>query len=169
MATTAKLYNYEFTALKTYLFAAIFIAGNLLLPQLAHFVPNGGPTLLPIYFFTLIASYKYGIRVGLLTAVLSPVLNSLLFGMPILAMLPVILIKSTLLATAAGLAATYFGKVNIVGILLSIIAYQLIGSAVEWIILQDFNAAMQDFRMGLPGMLIQLLGGYAVLKAIAKV
>lgn len=169
MATTAKLYNYEFTALKTYLFAAIFIAGNLLLPQLAHFVPNGGPTLLPIYFFTLIASYKYGIRVGLLTAVLSPVLNSLLFGMPMLAMLPVILIKSTLLATAAGLAATYFGKVNIVGILLSIIAYQLIGSAVEWIILQDFNAAMQDFRMGLPGMLIQLLGGYAVLKAIAKV
>lgn len=169
MATTAKLYNYEFTALKTYLFAAIFIAGNLLLPQLAHFVPNGGPTLLPIYFFTLIASYKYGIRVGLLTAVLSPVLNSLLFGMPILAMLPVILIKSTLLATAAGLAATYFGKVNIIGILLSIIAYQLIGSAVEWIILQDFNAAMQDFRMGLPGMFIQLLGGYAVLKAIAKV
>lgn len=169
MATTAKLYNYEFTALKTYLFAAIFIAGNLLLPQLAHFVPNGGPTLLPIYFFTLIASYKYGIRVGLLTAVLSPVLNSLLFGMPMLAMLPVILIKSTLLATAAGLAATYFGKVNIVGILLSIIAYQLIGSAVEWIILQDFNAAMQDFRMGLPGMLIQLLGGYTVLKAIAKV
>lgn len=169
MATTAKLYNYEFTALKTYLFAAIFIAGNLLLPQLAHFVPNGGPTLLPIYFFTLIASYKYGIRVGLLTAVLSPVLNSLLFGMPMLAMLPVILIKSTLLATAAGLAATYFGKVNIIGILLSIIAYQLIGSALEWIILQDFNAAMQDFRMGLPGMLIQLLGGYAVLKAIAKV
>jgi len=169
MATTAKLYNYEFTALKTYLFAAIFIAGNLLLPQLAHFVPNGGPTLLPIYFFTLIASYKYGIRVGLLTAVLSPVLNSLLFGMPMLAMLPVILIKSTLLATAAGLAATYFGKVNIIGILLSIIAYQLIGSAVEWIILLDFNAAMQDFRMGLPGMLIQLLGGYVVLKAIAKV
>lgn len=169
MATTAKLYNYEFTALKTYLFAVIFIAGNLLLPQLAHFVPNGGPTLLPIYFFTLIASYKYGIRVGLLTAVLSPVLNSLLFGMPMMAMLPVILIKSTLLATAAGLAAIYFGKVNIIGILLSIIAYQLIGSAVEWMILQDFNAAMQDFRMGLPGMLIQLLGGYAVLKAIAKV
>jgi len=28
---------------------------------------------------------------------------------------------------------------------------------------------MQDFRMGFPGMLIQLLGGYVVLKAIAKV
>lgn len=169
MATTAKLYNYEFTAIRTYLFAAIFIAGNLLLPQLAHFVPNGGPTLLPIYFFTLIASYKYGIRVGLLTAILSPILNNLLFGMPMAAMLPVILIKSTLLATAAGLAATYFGKVNFIGILLSIVAYQLIGSAAEWIIMQDFNAAMQDFTMGFPGMLIQLVGGYLLLKAIAKV
>ena len=169
MATTAKLYNYEFTAIRTYMFAAIFIAGNLLLPQLAHFVPNGGPTLLPIYFFTLIASYKYGIRVGLLTALLSPILNNLLFGMPMAAMLPVILIKSTLLATAAGLAATYFGKVNLLGILLSIAVYQLIGSAAEWIILQDFNAAMQDFTMGFPGMLIQLVGGYLLLKAIAKV
>lgn len=169
MATTAKLYNYEFTAIRTYMFAAVFIAGNLLLPQLAHFVPNGGPTLLPIYFFTLIASYKYGIRVGLLTALLSPILNNLLFGMPMAAMLPVILIKSTLLATAAGLAATYFGKVNLLGVLLSIAAYQLIGSAAEWIILQDFNAAMQDFTMGFPGMLIQLVGGYLLLKAIAKV
>lgn len=169
MATTAKLYNYEFTAIRTYLFAAIFIAGNLLLPQLAHFVPNGGPTLLPIYFFTLIASYKYGIRVGLLTAILSPILNNLLFGMPMAAMLPVILIKSTLLASAAGLAATYFGKVYLIGILLSIVAYQLIGGAAEWIIMQDFNAAMQDFTMGFPGMLIQLVGGYLLLKAIAKV
>ena len=79
MATTAKLYSYNFTSVRTYLFAIIFIAGNLLLPQLAHFVPNGGPMLLPIYFFTLIAAYKYGIRVGLLTALLSPLINNLLF------------------------------------------------------------------------------------------
>ena len=169
MATSAKLYNYEFTAIKTYLFATIFIAGNLLLPQLAHLVPNGGPALLPIYFFTLIAYYKYGIRVGLLTALLSPVLNSLLFGMPMLAMLPVILIKSTLLATAAGIAATYFGKVNIVGVLLSIVAYQFLGGIAEWIIMQDLGMALQDLRIGFPGLLIQLVGGYLLLKAIDKV
>ena len=114
MATTAKLYSYNFTSVRTYLFAIIFIAGNLLLPQLAHLVPNGGPMLLPIYFFTLIAAYKYGIRVGLLTALLSPLINNLLFGMPMMAMLPVILIKSTLLATAASYAAKYFGKISFV-------------------------------------------------------
>ena len=95
MSTNTKLYAYSFSSVKTYLFALLFVAGNLLLPQLAHFVPNGGPTLLPIYFFTLIAAYKFGLKTGLLTAILSPVLNHLFFGMPILAFLPVILIKST--------------------------------------------------------------------------
>ena len=32
----------------------------------------------------------------------------------------------------------------------------------------NFFLAVQDFRMGIPGMLIQWFGGYALLKAIAK-
>jgi len=169
MATTVKLYSYDFKSINTYLFAGIFILGNIILPQLAHLIPNGGPMLLPIYFFTLVAAYKYGLRVGLLTALLSPVLNSLFFGMPMLAVLPIILIKSTLLATAASFFSNYFAKINFIGILLSIAVYQVMGSGIEWLILQDFNAAMQDFSLGFPGMLIQLFGGYALLKAIAKV
>ena len=79
METTVKLYSLNYSNVKTYLFALLFVAGNIALPQLCHLVPAGGPTLLPIYFFTLIASYKYGFRVGLLTAILSPVINHLLF------------------------------------------------------------------------------------------
>jgi len=56
--------------------------------------------------------------------------------MPFMAALPVILVKSALLATAAGVAAQYFGKINLLGIFLSIVAYQLIGSGIEWIILR---------------------------------
>ena len=82
METNARFYSLSFGNIKTYLFAFLFIAGNILLPQLCHLIPAGGPTLLPIYFFTLIAAYKYGFRVGLLTALLSPVINHLLFGMP---------------------------------------------------------------------------------------
>jgi len=169
MATAVKLYNYNLKSVSTYLFAGIFILGNLILPQLAHLIPNGGPVLLPIYFFTLIAAYKYGLKVGLLTALLSPVINSLLFGMPVLAMLPVILVKSALLATAASFAANYFARVSFWGILLSIAVCQIIGSGIEWIILQNFNAAIQDITLGFPGMLIQLSGGYLLLKAIARV
>ena len=74
METSAKLYSLPFGNVKTYLFALLFVAGNIALPQLCHLVPAGGPTLLPIYFFTLIAAYKYGFKVGLLTALLSPLL-----------------------------------------------------------------------------------------------
>lgn len=169
MSTTAKLYSLNLSNTKTYLFATIFIVGNLLLPQLVHLVPQGGLIFLPIYFFTLIAAYKYGIHVGLLTAVLSPVVNHLLFGMPPAAVLPTILIKSVILAIAAAMAAKHFGKISFAGILLAILAYQLIGTGIEWAMTQNFALAIQDFRLGVPGMLVQLFGGYLVLKALSKI
>ncbi len=102
METTAvKLYSLDYRDAKTYLAAALFVAGNILLPQICHSVPQGGLRWLPIYFFTLVGAYKYGWRVGLLTAVLSPLVNSALFGMPAAAALPAILLKSVLLAAAA--------------------------------------------------------------------
>ena len=82
-----KLYSLNYNDSKTYIAAALFIVGNILLPQLCHLVPQGGMVMLPIYFFTLVGAYKYGWKVGLLTALLSPLCNHLLFGMPAAAML----------------------------------------------------------------------------------
>lgn len=169
MNTSAKLYSLSFANAKTYLFALLFVAGNIILPQLCHLIPMGGPTLLPIYFFTLIAAYKFGIRVGLLTALLSPVVNHLLFGMPAAAVLPAILIKSGLLAIAASAIARYAkDKVTLGGLLIAVLSYQIIGTAFEWMLCGNFYLAVQDFRMGVPGMLLQWLGGYFALKAIAN-
>lgn len=168
METTVKLYSLNYSNVRTYLFALLFVAGNIALPQLCHLTPYGGPTLLPIYFFTLIAAYKYGFRVGLLTAILSPVINHLLFAMPSEAVLPAILIKSTLLAGAAALMAKKMKSVSLLAVLGVVLSYQIIGTAFEWALVGDFYLAAQDFRMGIPGMLIQWFGGYALLKAIAK-
>ena len=159
---------------KSYLFAAIFVAGNLFLPFVLHYLPplyagapSNGLMWLPIYFFTLIAAYKYGFQVGLLTAVLSPVLNNLLFGMPMTAMLPAILVKSVLLAGAAAFFAHKAGKVSFLAILAAILTYQIIGTGIE-LFMHNFNiqAALVDFRFGIPGMLLQLFGGYLVLKLL---
>lgn len=168
METSAKLYSLKYSNVKTYLFAMLFVAGNIALPQLCHLVPYGGPTLLPIYFFTLIAAYKYGFFVGLLTAIFSPVLNHLLFAMPSESVLPILLIKSTLLAGASALAARTMKSVSLLGILGVVLSYQIIGTAFEWVLTGSFYVAVQDFRIGIPGMLIQWFGGYALLKAIAK-
>ena len=131
MEKSVKLYSLSFSDVKTYLFALLFVAGNIALPQLCHLAPMGGPTLLPIYFFTLVAAYKFGFRAGLLTALLSPVANYLLFGMPAAAVLPAILVKSGLLAGAAALAARHTKGVSLMALLGVVLAYQLLGTAFE--------------------------------------
>lgn len=163
MEKEIKIYNYGLNELKTYLFVTLFVAGNILLPQLCHLIPNGGKIFLPIYFFTLIASYKYGIKVGLLTAVLSPVINSLLFGMPTLAILPAILTKSVVLAIAAALVSNKTQKVSLLTLLIVVLSYQVVGTLAEWAMTSSFYLAIQDFRLGIPGMMLQLFGTYFIL------
>lgn len=152
----------------TYLLSALFIAGNLILPQLCHLIPDGGRILLPIYFFTLISSYKFGIRIGLLTALLSPLCNSLLFGMPPQAVLPVIIIKSALLAIFAAGIAHYSKKVSLFHLGLTVLAYQLTGGLAEYVITNSLPMALQDLRIGFPGMIIQIVGGWFILKKLAE-
>jgi hypothetical protein len=161
-------YNYSPVQWRTYVFALAFIIGNLALPQLAHLVPMGGLIFLPIYFFTLIGAYKYGFWVGLLTAILSPLANMLIFGMPPAASLPAIMIKSIALAFAAAYIARKFGKVSLLGVLLAVVAYQVVGMSFEWIYTGSLSAALQDVRIGYPGIAIQIFGGYLVLKYLFK-
>ncbi len=166
MRTTATFYSLEYNSARTYLLAAVFVVGNILLPQLCHQAHLGGPTWLPIYFFTLVGAYKYGWRVGLLTAIASPLANSLFFGMPSAALLPAILLKSSLLAGIAGIAASRCHKVTVPLLLAVVLGYQALGTLGEWLIIGDLYSALQDFRLGIPGMLLQVFGGYCAIKAI---
>lgn len=167
MDRTLKLYSLRFSDVKTYAFAALFIIGNLLLPQLCHLTDTGGTTWLPVYFFTLIGAYKYGIRVGVLTAVASPLTNYLLFGMPPEGALAGIVIKSLFLAVIAGFVAYKFKKITLPLILAVVAGYQIPGIFTEWVILKNVYLAVQDFRIGLPGIILQVIGGYLFLKITA--
>ena len=166
--SSIKLYALNFTQAKTYVVAALFILGNIALPQLCHLVPQGGMILLPIYFFTLIGAYKYGWKVGLMTAVLSPIINHLLFGMPAAAVLAPILVKSTILALTAGYVAQNFQKTTITLLALVVILYQIAGGLFEWTWTGSLAAALQDFRLGLAGMALQIFGGYAFIKYLIR-
>ena len=167
-ASNVNLYTWGYGEKKTYLAALAFVVGNIALPQLCHLVPQGGMMMLPIYFFTLIGAYKFGWKVGLLTAVFSPLVNSALFGMPMPAVLPAILLKSVLLALAAGFVASKYNKVSIPLLLVTVLAYQVLGTMGEWAMKGDLYLALQDFRIGIPGMLLQILGGYAVIKYLIR-
>lgn len=160
--------NLSLSDYRTYLLGIAFVLGNLILPQLCHMVPDGGKMLLPIYFFTLIASYKFGFRVGLLTALLSPICNHILFGMPPVAVLPVLLVKSSLLAAAGAYVAYRTRKLSLWHIALVVAAYQVAGGVFEWIFSGSLSVALQDFTLGLPGIALQIIAGWLVLKLLAK-
>ena len=166
--STVNLYSLSYRESRTYLFAALFVVGNIALPQLCHLYPQGGLMMLPIYFFTLVGAYKYGWQVGLLTAVFSPLVNSALFGMPPTAALPSILVKSVLLALSAAYIARKSQKVSIPLLLGVVLFYQLTGSLVESLMDGSLVSGFQDFRIGIPGMLLQVIGGYAVIKYLLK-
>lgn len=166
--TTVKFYSLNYSDIKTYLAASLFIVGNILFPQLFHLIPQGGITWLPIYFFTLIGAYKYGWKVGLLTAILSPVINSLLFGMPMPVALPAILLKSILLAASAGWAAQRFGRISIPILVGVVLSYQIAGTLGEWIYVGNFFKAVQDFRIGILGMCLQVFGGYFLIQYLIR-
>ena len=167
MEKEIRIYDYKLNELKTYLFVILFVAGNVVLPQLCHLIPNGGKILLPIYFFTLFASYKYGLKVGLMTAVLSPLINSLAFGMPAMALLPAIMIKSIVLALTASFVASKTNRVSIINLLVVVLTYQCVGTLSEWAMTSSFYVAIQDFRLGVPGMTLQILLSYLLLRKMS--
>ena len=169
MQTTAvRLYTWGYAEAMTYLAALLFVLGNIVLPQLFHLVPQGGMTWLPIYFFTLVGAYKYGWRVGLLTAIFSPLVNSALFGMPPVGALPAILLKSVLMAVIGGYVAARFNKATILLLMVVVLSYQILGTLGEWAMKGDFWLAAQDFRIGIPGMLLQVLGGWFFINRLIR-
>ena len=109
-----------------------------------------------------------GWRAGLLTALASPVANALLFGMPAAAALPAIVLKSVLLAGAAGYAAARFRRASLALLAAVVLFYQAAGTLGEWALTGSFHAAVQDFRIGLPGMLLQIFGGWAFINFIIR-
>jgi hypothetical protein len=168
MNATINLYSLTWRESRTFLFAALFVIGNIALPQLCHLIPNGGHMLLPIYFFTLVAAYKYGWQVGLLTAILSPMVNSALFGMPAPAVLPSILVKSVVLALSAAYVARRAQSVSIPLLFAVVLLYQVVGSLIESLMAGSLAVGFTDFRLGIPGMLLQVFGGFFVIRYLLK-
>ena len=105
---------------------------------------------------------------GLLTAVLSPAVNHLLFGMPASGVLAVIMIKGVLAAVAAAYMARKTSQVSILSLVAVVAFYQLVGGVAEWAMTSSLAAALQDVRMGLAGMVLQVVGGYVVLRYVAR-
>ena len=82
--------------------------------------------------------------------------------------LPAILLKSVLLAIAAGWAAQRFGRISIPVLVGVVLTYQVVGTLGEWMYIGNFYNAIQDFRIGIPGMCLQVFGGYLFIRYLIR-
>lgn len=156
-------YELSLRKIRLYTFALLFSLGNLIVPYLCHSVPNGGKILLPIFFFTLIASYKFGFKIGLLTALISPLSNYLLFGNPPSFMLFDIISKSILLALIASYVSDKAKKISLALLTLVVLSSQIAGGLIQLIITGSIQRVISSFQIGIPGMILQVILGFAIL------
>ena len=87
--------------------------------------------------------------------------------MPPVASLPAILVKSITLAVAAGLIGKKM-RFSLLSVALAVLICQVVGMTFEYLMDFNFLHALQDVRIGWPGILIQVFGGWLLLKAIEK-
>lgn len=164
METSARLYSFNYSELRTYLWSMLFVACNILLPQVFHLVPQGGIVFAPLSLVILAGSYKLGWKTGLLAAVASPLVNHLLTGMPAWGMLPLMTLKLAALALLAGLAAQHFKRVSLPLIVGVVLVAELLGALAELLLTGGIASTVQDFSVGYPGLLLQVAGTWIVCK-----
>ncbi len=164
MKTTARLYTLTLDEARTYLWALIFVGANLLLPQVFHLVPQGGIIFSPLSLVIMAGAYKLGWRVGLLAALASPLVNHLITGMPAMSVLPVMTLKLAVLALVAGFMAQHFRRATIPLLIGVVLLTELLGGLDELALMGGIDATIQDFTVGWPGMLLQIVGTYLIVK-----
>ncbi len=164
MEASVRLYTLNYDEVKTYLWAAVFVACNMVLPQVFHLIPQGGIVFAPLSLVILAGAYKLGWRTGLLAAVATPLVNNLVFGLPAWGVLQVMMLKLVVLALAAGLTAQYFRRVTLPLLVGVVLVSDLIGGLGEWMLTGGIAATVQDFTIGWPGLLLQVAGAYLIVK-----
>jgi uncharacterized membrane protein len=150
---------------RLYFVTAAMVLGNVALPWTVHRFPDAGRMLLPILFFTLIAGWRFGAKAGVLTGLLSPLANHFLTGMPPTAALQGLILQSALLGILAAAMAARSPRVTLARLGLVVLVHQALVLA---LVQGGAGAAMAGFRLHLPGILLQILGGFLVLRLLAR-
>lgn len=163
MEANVRLYAFNYDEAKTYLWAMIFVACNLMLPQVFHLIPQGGVIFSPLSLVILAGAYKFGWKTGLLAALLSPLVNHALTGMPTMAVLPVMTLKLAVLALVAGLAAQHFKTVSLPILIGVVLVSKAIGCLGELVLTGGIAATIADFTVGWPGLILQIVGAWLIL------
>lgn len=148
--------------------SGLFLALGLLMPFLTGQIPQLGSKLLPMHLPVLLCGFIVGWPSGLAVGILTPLLRSILFGMP--PMMPVALAMAFELAAygfLAGLLYRLLPKKNLflyANLVMSMIGGRIVWGAVSYILYGFAGTAFtwQIFLGGafinaIPGIILQLI------------
>lgn len=70
--------------------------------------------------------------------------------------------------TGSRICGSHFKRASFGLLVAVVLAYQILGTLGEWAIVGDFALAVQDFRIGLPGMALQIVGGWLFINRLIR-
>ena len=140
-------------------FSALCVAIGIVLPLAFHSVPNGGSVFLPMHIPVLLCGLVAGPVYGLVCGALTPLLSSLMTGMPPAAVLPGMLCELAAYGLVTGLLLRFVQtKSKAANLWISLIGAMICGRVIfraGQYPLQIWVTA--SFVTALPGIAIQLV------------
>lgn len=157
------------TKTKRLVISALLLAAGLVLPFLTGGIPNFGRMLLPMHLPVLLCGFVCGWKWGLLVGFVTPLLRSVLFGMP--PMVPTALAMAFEMAGYGAVAGLLYQRLRpgrgrvYVALIGAMLAGRAVWGLASWLIyalLTQSRFALAAFWMGgfvnaWPGMVLQVV------------
>jgi niacin transporter len=163
---------------KKIVFAALCMAIGVALPIAFHGIPNSGSIFSPMHLPVLTAGIICGPWLGALVGILTPILSSLMTGMPAAAYLPSMIFELTMYGLVSGLLFQFVKVRNkylhiYISLLGAMLAGRLTYGILNALIFRAGAYSMQiwltsAFVTALPGIAIQLIVIPILLAALEK-
>ncbi|MCT4632382.1 MAG: ECF transporter S component [Firmicutes bacterium] len=150
---------------KEIVISGLFIAIGLILPMLFH-IFNAGAMFLPMHIPVLVAACIVSLPFAIAVGVITPILSSLLTGMPpMFPVLPFMIFELMTYGATMNLLYRKF-RLNIYpSLILSMTFGRIVSSLVVWVLVSFFMAKLPNpftfvgigIIQGLPGIVIQII------------
>lgn len=157
------------------IYAGLFLAFGLLLPQIFHLFGGTGPVFLPMHIPVLLSGFFLGGPYGAIIGILTPILSSFLTGMPAVPILYFMMLE----LLGYGLTAGYLYRTRKWNVVTTLLVSMIIGRiflATGVFILQPVLGLQLSpsgyltgaVTSGIPGMLLQLVFIPSLVKTLEK-
>lgn len=156
---------YEKNNTKRLIIAGLLLAIGIIIPMIFHTTGIPGTVFLPMHIPVLIGGFLLPPYLALLLGMLTPILNSLITGMPtVFPMAMIMVFELGIYGLVASVLYRKFELPSIIALIISMIAGRIMAGLVVFILAAFFGIQMDPMTFiisgvttGIPGIIIQLV------------